>query len=136
MATTADELANTMHFSTELEMIVDEESPPDGGYGWVCVGSCFMVNCLTWGVIAVCFLQVSGSITASFNRQIWELYLSQGLLVGFGIGLLYITSTAILSQWFERKRSLANSISSAGSGSGCACFTWAPEAMIERLSVT
>ena len=27
--------------------------PPDGGYGWVCVLSQFLINCFTWGVIAV-----------------------------------------------------------------------------------
>jgi hypothetical protein len=29
--------------------------PPDGGYGWVCVGACFTINCFTWGVVAVKF---------------------------------------------------------------------------------
>lgn len=27
--------------------------PPDGGYGWVCVLACFLVNFATWGVVAV-----------------------------------------------------------------------------------
>ena len=29
------------------------EDPPDGGYGWVCVASCFLVNCFTWGIVSV-----------------------------------------------------------------------------------
>ncbi len=29
------------------------QSPPDGGYGWVCLATCFTVNCFTWGVVAV-----------------------------------------------------------------------------------
>ncbi|CAD0049693.1 unnamed protein product [Aureobasidium pullulans] len=79
--------------------------------------------------------QTAGFIGASFAIRIWQLYLTQGLLVGFGIGFLYIPSTAILSQWFKRRRSLANGISSAGSGVGGACFAWATEAMIQRLSI-
>jgi hypothetical protein len=31
----------------------NQQPPPDGGYGWVCVGTCFTVNCFTWGVVAV-----------------------------------------------------------------------------------
>lgn len=34
-----------------------DSEPPDGGYGWLCVGSCFAVNCFTWGVVAVRFSQ-------------------------------------------------------------------------------
>lgn len=31
-------------------------APPDGGYGWVIVGSCFTLNAFTWGVTAVSIL--------------------------------------------------------------------------------
>ena len=27
--------------------------PPDGGYGWVCVLSCFLINAFSWGVVSV-----------------------------------------------------------------------------------
>jgi hypothetical protein len=31
----------------------DADAPPDGGYGWVVVGSCFILNGFTWGVTSV-----------------------------------------------------------------------------------
>ncbi|KAK9238784.1 major facilitator superfamily domain-containing protein [Lipomyces kononenkoae] len=168
-----------------------DASPPDGGYGWVCVAACFTVNCFSWGIVAsygvylshylsnqvypdasafdfafvggfnfsmamlvapfvtilareygIRFCMIAGAImesggfvAASFSSRIWQLYLTQGLLVGFGVGFVYIPSMAVLSQWFERKRSLANGISSAGSGIGGAVFSWATEAMINQLGL-
>jgi MFS family permease len=80
-------------------------------------------------------LQCSGYIAASFATRIWHLYLSQGLLVGCGIGFIIIPSMAILSQWFSRKRSLANGISSAGSGIGGVMFTWGTASMIRSMGL-
>ncbi|TXC04012.1 hypothetical protein FocTR4_00000193 [Fusarium oxysporum f. sp. cubense] len=160
---------------------------PDGGYGWVVVGSCFILNALTWGVTASfgvylteyvsserfanakpleyglvgglnfscamllaplathlagryplkavvllgCSLQSIGYVTAPFASRAWHLYLTQGALVGSGIGFVIVPSTAVLSQWFSKRRSMANGISSAGSGVGGAAFTWGTAAMIK-----
>lgn len=30
-----------------------QDPPPDGGYGWVCVGACFCINGFVWGEVAV-----------------------------------------------------------------------------------
>ncbi|KAF2151536.1 MFS general substrate transporter [Myriangium duriaei CBS 260.36] len=79
--------------------------------------------------------QATGFGIASISKHIWQLYVSQGVLVGLGTGFLYIPSTAILSQWFSKKRSLANGISAAGSGVGGAIFTWVTGSVIENLSV-
>jgi MFS family permease len=186
-------------------------SPPDGGYGWVCVGACFTINCFTWGAVSVQFafthstwkilndlslqaygiylshylsdnifpeastwdyafiggfnfaiamliapvvtiltrrfgthiimsigmiIQCSGFISASFAHRIWQLHISQGVLIGAGIGFLYIPALPILSQWFLQRRSLANGISAAGSGVGGASFTWGTEAIIQRWGIS
>ncbi|KAG6978866.1 putative transporter MCH2 [Fusarium oxysporum f. sp. conglutinans] len=176
----------TFHESSQPE---DDLLPtPDGGYGWVIVGSCFILNGLTWGVTASfgvylteyvswkkianakpmeyglvgglnfscamllaplathlagryplnavvllgCFLQSIGYVTAPFASRTWQLYLTQGALVGSGIGFIIVPSTAVLSQWLSKRRSMANGISSAGSGVGGAAFTWGTAAMIQR----
>jgi hypothetical protein len=80
-------------------------------------------------------LQCAGFISASFATRIWQLHISQGILIGCGIGFLYIPALPILSQWFVQKRSLANGISAAGSGVGGAAFTWGTEAIIQRWSI-
>jgi predicted MFS family arabinose efflux permease len=80
-------------------------------------------------------LQLSGFLGASFSTRIWQLHISQGVLIGAGIGFLYIPCLPVLSQWFKKRRSLANGISAAGSGVGGAAFAWGTEAMIQRLGV-
>ncbi|KAH7208212.1 major facilitator superfamily transporter [Fusarium oxysporum] len=175
-----------MHESGQTD---DDVLPsPDGGYGWVLVGSCFILNALTWCVTASfgvylteyvsskrfanakpmeyglvggldfscamllaplathfagryplkavvllgCFLQSICYVTAPFASRAWHLYLTQGALVGSGIGFVIVPSTAVLSQWFSKRRSMANGISSAGSGVGGAAFTWGTAAMIKH----
>ncbi|KAL5617963.1 hypothetical protein FOVSG1_000185 [Fusarium oxysporum f. sp. vasinfectum] len=75
-----------------------------------------------------CFI---GYVTAPFASRAWHLYLTQGALVGSGIGFVIVPSTAVLSQWFSKRRSMANGISSAGSGVRGAAFTWGTAAMIK-----
>jgi MFS family permease len=74
-------------------------------------------------------------ITASFSNRIWQLYISQGALVGLGVGFIYIPSIAILSQWFSSKRSLANGISAVGSGIGGIIFSLSTGAMIKNVGL-
>jgi MFS family permease len=81
------------------------------------------------------FLQTLGFNCASFSRRIWHLYLTQGVLVGCGVGWTYIPTIAIISQWFSRRRSLANGITGAGSGIGGLIFSFATRVMIGNLSL-
>jgi MFS family permease len=80
-------------------------------------------------------LQTSGFIAASFVTKIWHLYLSQGACVGLGVGFLFIPSVAVTSQWFDKKRSLANSLTSAGSGLGGVIVSFATQPVIDHLSL-
>ncbi|KAI4192549.1 MAG: hypothetical protein LQ350_008629 [Teloschistes chrysophthalmus] len=86
-------------------------------------------------MIAGLVFQCGGFTAASFATRIWQLHLTQGVLIGCGIGFLYIPSLPVLSQWFVRRRSLANGISAAGSGVGGATFAWGTEAIIQHLDV-
>jgi MFS family permease len=59
-----------------------------------------------------------GLLLSSFTRQIWELYLTFGLLCGMGVGALYVPLSATATRWFAAKRGLALAIVSAGNGTG------------------
>jgi MFS family permease len=77
----------------------------------------------------------TGFVSASFATKIWHLYLSQGLCVGAGIGLVYIPATAVIPQWFTRKRSLANGICAAGSGIGGLIVCFATQGMLDGIGL-
>jgi MFS family permease len=79
------------------------------------------------------FIQSLAFIASSFSSQTWYLYLTQGVLVGFGIGFIYISNIPIISQWFSTKRSLANGISASGSGFGGMFFSWVTGVMLRRI---
>lgn len=48
-------------------------------------------------LVAGLVLQSVGFISASFATRIWQLYLTQGVLSGCGIGFLYIPSLPVIS---------------------------------------
>ena len=80
-------------------------------------------------------LETLALIGASFTHQIWQLFLSQGLCFGFGMGFLFVGCVGIIPQWFTKKRSLANGIGTAGSGIGGMMYSLATNAMIDSLGV-
>lgn len=81
------------------------------------------------------FMMSGGFISASFAKQIWQLYLSQGVVVGLGMGAIFIPAIAVLPQWFLKRRSLAQGLASCGSGFGGLAFSLGTSAMIEQLSL-
>lgn len=83
-----------------------------------------------------CLTYLCGFLCASFAKQFWELILSQGVLVGAGVGMIWQPSTSIISQWFKKRRSMAQSVTSAGSGCGGIMFSLAATPMIENLSLS
>ncbi|KAI7618995.1 glycoside hydrolase family 128 protein, partial [Hortaea werneckii] len=86
-------------------------------------------------MFAGCTMLSGGFIAASFATQIWHLYLSQGVLIGMGIGAIFIPSVQVLPQWFLKRRSLAGGLASAGSGFGGLAFSLGTNAMIEQISL-
>ncbi|KAL8760353.1 MAG: hypothetical protein Q9199_000135 [Rusavskia elegans] len=82
-------------------------------------------------------LETASLMAASFanKRQIWQLFLSQGVCFGFGMGFLFVASVGIPPQWFTTKRSLANGISSSGSGFGGLVYSLAAGAMIRSIGL-
>ncbi|KAF5540701.1 monocarboxylate transporter [Fusarium mexicanum] len=60
---------------------------------------------------------------------------SLGALFGIGMGLLFLPSYGIISQWFTRRRALANGIAIAGAGLGGLTYSLATGAIIRNMGL-
>ncbi|KAE8577340.1 hypothetical protein XENTR_v10004539 [Xenopus tropicalis] len=66
----------------------------------------------------------TGMMAASFARSVGEMYVAIGLISGLGYCLTFLPTVTILSQYFERRRSLVTAVASTGE---CfAVFAFAP----------
>ncbi|EED14710.1 MFS transporter (Mch2), putative [Talaromyces stipitatus ATCC 10500] len=77
-------------------------------------------------------LQTAALLGASWSTKIWQLFLSQGVCFGFGMGMQFSATVGIIPQWFGRRRSLANGIATAGSGIGGLIYSLAADTIIQR----
>ncbi|KAJ5657446.1 uncharacterized protein N7484_001095 [Penicillium longicatenatum] len=81
-------------------------------------------------------LESASLISASFASQIWHLFLTQGLLFGMGMGMLFIPVASVVPQWFTSKRSLASGVSLSGAGLGGFVYSLVTEAMIRNIGLS
>lgn len=80
-------------------------------------------------------LQFTGLMLASFSTKLWHLYLTQGLIQSFGLACMSLPAMTLVSQWFTKRRVLANLIAVSGSGVGGLVFTLSMQRVISVSSV-
>nr|QFR37154.1 MFS transporter [Cyberlindnera americana] len=86
-------------------------------------------------IIIGAVFQFVGLMLCAFSTKLWEIYCTQGLLIGFGLAFISMPAMTIIPQWFRKKRSLASSIGSMGSGIGGIVFNLALQAIIRTISL-
>ncbi|XP_067828350.1 monocarboxylate transporter 13-like [Heptranchias perlo] len=64
-----------------------------------------------------------GMLTASFGKSLLHMYLSMGLLTGFGWALVFTPTMAMISRYFKRRRALATGLAFTGVGIGSFVFS-------------
>jgi MFS family permease len=79
--------------------------------------------------------ETASLIGASFASTIWQLFLSQGICFGIGMGFLFVGSVGIVPQWFTTRRSLANGFATCGSGLGGLVYSLATGAMLQTIGL-
>jgi MFS family permease len=76
----------------------------------------------------------AGFFLASFSTELWQLYLTQGVITGAGYSFTYIPAVAVVGPWFKKYRALALGIAVAGSGLGQFVISVVTGTLLERFS--
>lgn len=79
--------------------------------------------------------QGAALLLAAFSKKLWQIYLTQGLLISFGLAFLFIPAMTLIPQWFRKKRSVASGIGTGGSGLGGIVFNLGMQRIVEVRGV-
>jgi oxalate/formate antiporter len=75
-------------------------------------------------------------ILASYVTSVWGLYLTYGLLGGFGTGIIYVGVVGLMVQWFPDRRGFAVGMVAAGYGFGAILTTFSISSHIASSGVS
>lgn len=70
------------------------------------------------GLFLICF----GMFMTSLCTNYWQVLLAQGVCVGIGMGLAFLPATAIISQYFQKRKAFAIGVAGTGSPIGGIIF--------------
>lgn len=75
-----------------------------------------------------------GLLLSGLTHSIWELYFTYGVLVGIGqAGLGFVTQSALISNWFLRRRATAVGIATMGMGLGVLIIVPVTQILIDYM---
>ncbi len=70
-------------------------------------------------------------VLASMVTNIWALYLTYGIIGGFGTGIIYVGIIGLMVRWFPDRRGLAAGLAAAGYGFGAFFTSFPIDSMIK-----
>ncbi|XP_060848652.1 uncharacterized protein LOC132928191 [Rhopalosiphum padi] len=132
-------IADGVTFSFGVIFIEFEKYFEEGKSKTAWIGSLFMAVPLLSGPIASfltdrygcqkvtvigAIIASTGFVISAFADSLFTLFITFGLISGFGLSLCYVAAVVIVAYYFDKKRSLATGLSVCGSGIGT--FIFAP----------
>jgi OFA family oxalate/formate antiporter-like MFS transporter len=83
-------------------------------------------------LISVGAIMSGGSwVLAAFSDNLWALYLTYGVIGGFGTGIIYVGVIGLMVRWFPDRRGLAAGLAAAGYGFGAIFTSFPIDSMIK-----
>src|SRR5579883_2118503 len=83
-------------------------------------------------LISVGAIMAGGSwVLASMVGSLWGLYLTYGIIGGFGTGIIYVGIIGLMVRWFPDRRGLATGLAAAGYGFGAFFTSFPIDSMIK-----
>ncbi|KAG0371936.1 hypothetical protein BGX24_000966, partial [Mortierella sp. AD032] len=82
-----------------------------------------------------CIIGSLGLLLASWCSELWQLYLTQGVMFGIGASLLNLAATAIPPLWYDKHRGLAMGVCFAGAGIGGLVLGFIIPALINSVGI-
>lgn len=86
-------------------------------------------------VFAGTFLVVVGLFMASLSTQYYQLFLSQGICIGLGMGMLYIPAVSVPASYFESKKAIVLAIATSGTGTGSLIYPVMVQQLLPRIGL-
>lgn len=77
-------------------------------------------------------LMSTGLLASSFMQELNILYLTYGIVFGFGTSLAYLPTLVMVGQYFEKRRSLATGIATCGSNAGALSLAILQEVILRK----
>jgi MFS family permease len=75
-----------------------------------------------WVATLCCVLLGTGLLLMSLTQSPWQLYLFYGVIVGLGMGGIFVALVSTVARWFLQKRGLMTGVVMAGIGVGTLIF--------------
>jgi MFS family permease len=74
-----------------------------------------------------------GAFMMSLCTEYWQLFITQGIILGLGNGMLYLPGLALVGRSFKKNRAIAMGITTCGAPVGGVIYTLVFEQLIEQL---
>jgi MFS transporter, OFA family, oxalate/formate antiporter len=88
-------------------------------------------------LISIGALMSGGSwILAASAGNLWSLYLTYGVIGGFGTGIIYVGVIGLMVRWFPDRRGLATGLAAAGYGFGAFFTSFPIDSLIKSAGYT